>query len=163
MEQQRGTLTWSVVLIVLGVLLLIGNFVKLPGSPVVLVIGLVLLAAYFASQRQVGFLIPGCILTGLGLGIMAADVATLPEGGSGNLIVVGLGLGFLAIPVFERSHWWGLIPGGILFVVGGSIFLAESGILLTWQVLQFIGVWWPLVLILIGGWILYQRLARKGT
>ena len=161
MEQQRGALTWSVVLIVLGALLLIGNFIRVQGTPIILIIGLVLLAAYFASQRQVAFLIPGCILTGLGVGIIFTNLPNLAMRESGSMVLLGLGLGFLVIPLFDRGHWWGLFPGGILFLIGGAIFLADYGILLTWQVLEFIGAWWPLVLVLLGGWILYQRYAKK--
>ena len=59
----------------------------------------------------------------------------------------GLGLGFIAIFVIAtlyqgRSHWWPLIPGGILLVSG----LAEG----SQAFRDLLAVGWPVVLILIG-------------
>ncbi|NIM62909.1 MAG: hypothetical protein GTN89_03285, partial [Acidobacteria bacterium] len=73
---------------------------------------------------------------------------------------VGLGAGFIAIFVIalvyeKRSHWWPLIPGGILLVTAFSIgeelmdFLFSGG--------------WPLVLIIIGVIIVLGALGKRGS
>src|SRR3970282_85933 len=98
--KHRGDRGWGMdrrvvpglVLIALGVLFLLFQQVGVGGEAVVAVIGLVLLAGY-AYTRNYGFLIPGGIMTGLGMGIILA--ARSPGGGSAGLL--GLGVGFFRI------------------------------------------------------------------
>src|SRR3972149_9803950 len=82
----------GLVLIALGLRFLLFQQVGGGGEAVVAVIGLVLFAGY-AYTRNYGFLVPGGIMTGLGIGIILA--ARNPGGGSAGLL--GLGLGFLSI------------------------------------------------------------------
>jgi len=92
----------------------------LNGTVVVPAVGVAFLVAYLATRRY-GLLIPGGIVTGLGVGVVVAD-----QGGPGEAVVLGLGLGFVAIMVIDSllgeggAAWWPLIPGGILTVVGGG-------------------------------------------
>jgi len=62
-------------------------------------------------------------------------------------VSIGLGLGFVAIFVVQlvvarASHWWPLIPGGILVLVG----LAET----VPQAQAVLEKGWPVILIVIG-------------
>ena len=141
----------GLVLIALGVLFLLFQQVGVGGEAVVAVIGLVLLAGY-AYTRNYGFLIPGGIMTGLGIGIILA--ARSPGGGSA--VLLGLGLGFLSIYVIARwrhmpAGWWPLIPGGVITVIGLLVAAGESGLLAA------AGRWWPVVLILVGVYLLLRR------
>ena len=145
----------GLVLIALGVLFLLFQQVGVGGEAVVAVIGLVLLAGY-AYTRNYGFLIPGGIMTGLGMGIILA--ARSPGGGSA--VLLGLGLGFLSIYVIARwrhmpAGWWPLIPGGVITVIGLLVAAGESGLLAA------AGRWWPVVLILVGVYLLLRRPAGR--
>jgi hypothetical protein len=163
-ERRRGGWVGGLVLILLGVIFLIQQInPDLIGGWIFLIgLALVFLVAYVMT-RQYGFLIPGCILLGLGIpvALMEQDIVSDPTG-QGGLVVFGLGLGFVAIWLVDMlvargrpGAFWPLIPGVILFLVGISI-LAENE-----QWLTDIGQWWPLVLIIIGVWILIDRLLRK--
>jgi hypothetical protein len=128
-------------LIGFGVFLLIVYWTGIGGEAVPLVIGISFLAAY-AVTRTYGLLVPGGILTGLGTGIVLGV-----GGGPETSPVLGLGLGFVAIYVISLlardpvQHWWPLIPGGILTVIGLSTMPATRN-LVTFVV--------PAVLILAG-------------
>ncbi len=144
------------VLIVLGALLLFTplNLGDLFGSAIVLIIGLVFLYVYGQQGRNVGFLIPGAIMTGLGLGIVA-EAAT----GMHGLVPLGLGLGFCAIWFMHRIFWWALIPGGIIALSGlKDLAASDDGL---GQMMSDMGLhggsWWPIVLVGAGIWLVLSR------
>ena len=117
---------------------------------VVLLIGVAFLTAYFL-QRNYGYLIPGCILTGLGAG-------SLYDGSFPSLdsSLFGLGCGFIAIWligwIFHRrtGSWWPLIPGGVLILLSlpdtdrilRSIFRNWPVILIGVGVVLVVSAWW---------------------
>jgi hypothetical protein len=151
-------------LIVLGVLLLVQqnwpNLIDDWAWP--LGLGLLLLVGYLLT-RQYGFLIPGCILTGLGIPLALIESNTISAPADWP-IVLGLGLGFIAIWVIDSLvrrgrpvGWWPLIPGGILTAVAVGIASENE----AW--LEDIGRWWPLILIVLGVWVLFERFVRRQT
>lgn len=144
------------ILILLGVAFFAMQFLGQLGSSVILFgVGMVFLVAYFFT-RIYGFLIPGCILVGLGLGQVAAQGGMLSVSG---LSGIGLGIGFLAIFVIDwiyggNMRWWPLIPGGIIVIVG--IASANENL----QSLLVRG--WPLILVAIGLLILAGAFGLTG-
>lgn len=121
----------------------------------------ILLFAFYAGTRQDGFLVPGAILGGLAIGLGLED---LGYGMNGGAVVLGLGAGFLAIYVIDNlfgahPHWWPLIPGGILAVVGGAQAIGGTA------AADAVARWWPAVLIVVGVLVLVagqrQRSAPK--
>jgi hypothetical protein len=76
----------------------------------------------------------------------------------GEPVVLGLGLGFLAIYAGDLltsgarapGRWWPLIPGAILTVIAGaeSTFGAEGA--------RLIEQGWPILLIAAGAWLLLR-------
>lgn len=110
----------GVLLVFLGVALLLIDLTGVGGVAVVLLGGLAFLATY-AATRSYGFLVPGGILTGFGSALVAQDV-----GWTDDVALLGLGSGFLLIPVVqllaraprEGGWWWPVIPGGILVGLG---------------------------------------------
>lgn len=126
--ERRGSLTGGLVLIALGLAFLAMQFFEqIGGSVVLLSLGAAFLTAHLI-YRVYGLLIPGCILLGLGTGLLVQETAIVPR--ISDPVVVGLGLGFVLIWVIDRvftrrgprGSWWPLIPGGILLLVG----IAES-------------------------------------
>jgi hypothetical protein len=142
----------GVILIVVGVTLFAIQLLHLDADVIVLVIGLVFAIAY-AGTRRYGLLIPAGILTGLGAGILLEDFGVM-----GEPVVLGLGLGFLAIyggdlltsGARAPGRWWPLIPGAILTVIAGaeSTFGAEGA--------RVIQLGWPILLIALGAWLLLR-------
>lgn len=142
----------GVILIAVGVTLFAVQLLQLDADVIVLVIGLVVAAAYVATRRY-GLLVPAAILTGLGAGILLEDF-----GVRGEPVVLGLGLGFLAIYGADLlstgarapGRWWPLIPGTILTVIAGaeSTFGAEGA--------RLIEQGWPILLIAAGAWLLLR-------
>jgi hypothetical protein len=151
---QNRNLAPGLVLIGLGVLFGIVQLTGIGGEAVVAVIGGALLVAY-AVTRQYGFLVPGGILTGLGVGIIW-QMQVLND--SGGAVLVGLGAGFLAIYAIDAivrrrsALWWPLIPGGITMTIGLLLETGREGTLADAAPL------WPIVLIVIGGALLLRQL-----
>jgi hypothetical protein len=151
----------GIALIVIGVLALIATLIQseLFGLLIVPVVGILLLL-YGGISGRVGFMIPGSIVTGVGLGTLISQ-ELMPDANAtvqSGVIVIGLALGFLAIPPIRqvsasRHPFWPWIPGGILLIVG--ICLIVGGPLLN--VLAFIGTYfWPLVLVAVGAYLLWR-------
>jgi hypothetical protein len=142
----------GVILIVVGMTLFAVQLLHLDADVIVLVIGLVFGTAY-AGIRRYGLLIPAGILIGLGTGILLEDFGVM-----GEPVVLGLGLGFLAIYGVDLltsgargpGRWWPLIPGAILTVIAGaeSTFGAEGA--------RVIQQGWPILLIAVGAWLLLR-------
>lgn len=146
----RANTVPALVLIGIGVVLLVAQLTGVGPEAVVAVIGAGFLIAY-AATRNYGFLIPGGIMTGLGIGII---IETQAAGSQGEPVLLGLGIGFLAIyavdAIVRRSEalWWPVIPGGILTTIGVLVGTGREG----W--LENAGSWWPAILIVIGAMIL---------
>lgn len=162
MRGTRGGWVGGVVLILLGVLLQVEAAYPgvLGGWAFLLVLGVLFLAAYLVD-RQYGFLIPGCILAGLGVAVALVENGVVSAAQEGGAITGILGLSFLAIWLIDRlvsggrpAGWWPIIPGGILAVAGATLFTDNE----AW--LQSIGRWWPAIFIVIGVWILLERARR---
>jgi hypothetical protein len=142
-ERQDGRLVTGAILIVLGMGLLALQFVQGFGEAVIFFLIGGLFVAGYLYRRRYGFLIPGGILLGLGLG-------SIGEGALFQIAdfeAIGLGIGFISIYVIAlayegRTHWWPLIPGGILVVTG----LATGNAVFQ----RLLSVGWPLILVFIG-------------
>ena len=140
----------GVALIVLGVVMFLLQFAEGVGEWVTLAgIGLVFLFIYFA-RKSPAFLIPGCILVGLGIGGLWEGQGLATR----NFSDIGLALGFVAIWVIRLFHekentWWPLIPGAILMLNGIGV--------RSEQYAKFFQIGWPLVFVLLGAWVLYSN------
>lgn len=142
MERKNSRVVSGVALIALGLLLYwLERHQDIGQSVIFFAIGSIFLASYLYSKNY-GLLIPGSLMLGLGVGTIleSADYVSQPW-------QVGLGLGFVGIwliaLLYERkSHWWPLIPAGVMLITAFSIgeqlisFLFKGG--------------WPLVLVAIG-------------
>jgi hypothetical protein len=145
------------ILIGLGAVLLAGQLIPETGRYGVLVIGLALLAG-FAMTRQYGFLVPGGIVTGVGVGVLLTQA--YPS--AGGLFLLSLAAGFASIWVIgvifrlREHHWWPLIPAGILGTIGVISLADQSG-----QFGDLLRLAWPIALVILGAFIVL-RAARSG-
>lgn len=142
----------GIALIAVGVLLAFGRFLPDAGA---ITGGMVLLTIasgflFFSFWKHIyGLLIPGAILTGLGLGIPFADLTNSAS------ILWGLALGFSAIFVVGRALFnqrspWPMFPAIPLFCVGALIIVFSLPSILSAGML-----WFPVLLIGAGlylGW-----------
>lgn len=109
-------------------------------AAILLAIGAVFMALYF-MRRVYGLLVAGSIVLGVGLGQLLERVTDL----SGDVNVIGIGTGFVGIYVIDRltttsAHWWPLIPGGILLIIGISSVAGASADLVFPALLVVAGI-----------------------
>ena len=141
-DRRKKSLSAGLILIAIGLgLYAIDRIEGFGEEAVLLIIGSAFLIAYFV-RKNYGLLIPGCILLGLGIG----QVGHGSFFGFGESQTLGLAFGFIAIYVIARlnegkSHWWPLIPGGVMLVI--SIPRTRGLMELVWD-------HWQLILVFIG-------------
>jgi hypothetical protein len=135
------------------------------GEVIVLAIGLAFVA-WGTLTRVPGLMIPGGILSGIGVGVLLSQYVFPGASGEGQggVITLCMGLGFLLImplqrylTTVDRFSWWPAIPGGILSFVGVSLLLGGVGL----TALNWLGRLWPLALIIAGVVILYRAMGIK--
>lgn len=148
-QPQRAGVVVGALLILLGILFFLAQFVQFEGWVFLLGLGIIFLVVGWLL-RTYGFLIPGGILAGLGAGLAASNA--LPEdGGQGGAVLLGLGLGFILVwllgwAILREKHPWPLIPGGILGGLGALLLAGAWGL----EVLELLGKFWPAILVVIG-------------
>jgi hypothetical protein len=162
----RDQLVFAVILIVVGIAGLASRVWQPTadmGGWIVALIGLGFLGA-FAYTRLYGYLVPGSIMTGLGIGIVASQSLTWTTSeGEGGAVVLGLGVGFIGIWAIgtlvhiAQHHWWPLIPGGILAAVGTALLIGGGAI----KALDY----WGVILVAIGVVVIIRAwtAGRPGT
>jgi hypothetical protein len=150
----RSRLAAGLTLILLGAGLYGMQYLEPMGESVTLtLLGGLCIAAYFYSRFYL-LLMVGCIVLGLGIGSFGERTYSVV----GEFTKVGLGIGFILIYLIallyqRRSHWWPLIPGIILILLGFRawrkfrLFLFSDG--------------WPLILVFIGVLILLGTIGRR--
>lgn len=154
-KRRKSSVVSGLSLIVIGLGLFWLNRVEDIGESVIFfVVGSLFLGAYLYSKSY-GLLIPGCLLLGLGSGTLLRRLNQLDDPWQ-----IGLGLGFIGIFVIallveKKSHWWPLIPGGVLLVSAFSLgeqlmrFLFDGG--------------WPLALVAVGVIVLLGAFTNRGS
>ena len=155
-RRDPGGLVAGLVIAGIGLFFLAGQLEPDIGRFVTMFIGLALLAV-FVVTRQYGFLVPGSILTGVGIGIVLDSTAS-GEAESGVMMLAIAG-GFLGIWVIgslyrlAENHWWPLIPGGILTLIG-MVQLTRTDVAGALRL-------WPVILIVLGAFVLARAITRR--
>lgn len=156
-----GGYVGAALLIVIGLIALVANIggSQYIAESIPLAIGLTFLVAY-AITKTYGFLVPGAIVSGVGMGVLTSSLVGASD--SGPLAVLGLGLGFVLIFAVDMlvtrasKRWWPLIPGGVMFLIGMSMFQASNGLLR-------IDIWAPVLLICLGVLLLIVRMRQPNS
>lgn len=141
-------------LIGIGLLLFILQFVTGPTFPVLFLLGGAAFVVVYFNRKAYGLLVPGCILIGIGIGRLG-EQSSIPLH---DVNLVGLGVGFLGIYVIDKLYrgqtpWWPLVPGLILVMHGGFSGHVEFG--------KLVSKGWPLILVILGILFLSGKLGSK--
>jgi len=157
MNKNRNQWIVGGLLIVIGLFFFLNEFFELPGLEnlaIYFVLGLGLFfLAWGVITREAGLMIPGGILTGIGLGIVLVAGPFEYEDGdlSGGVFMGAFALGWLLITIFtavfsDKTEWWPLIPAAIMALISAAL-LVEGPFMVA---LDWLGKLWPLVLIVVG-------------
>jgi hypothetical protein len=159
--ERRNTLVGGALLVAIGLLVLLAQNIKTESLGLLFLpaLGGLFLVAGIVG-RQVGFLIPGGILTGIGLGAILTQnpQIAVTDSAQGGVFFMGFALGWFLITVLSKvfthdTQWWALIPGTIMALIGGALMLGGAAL----NVLEFAGRWWPLILVALGLVIIVRR------
>lgn len=144
----------ALALLGVGIILLVGRVVSafvsdnfVPGMILLTIASCFLFFALW--RRWYPFLIPGCILAGLSLGVTFVDLT------NGASVLWGLALGFVAIHLIGRELFrirstWPIFPAVPLFAIGVIITIANMPRFfaftnaLIWLPLLLVGLGWYL-------------------
>jgi hypothetical protein len=127
LSQSRSALVAGFVLVLIGGSALVSELLPDFDHYVPLAIGLGLLALFFVTRAYVALVFAG-ILTGVGVGVLVADLLPGTKD-DGPAAVLGLASGFFGIWLVawltkvREHHFWPLIPAGILGLVGVGLVL----------------------------------------
>jgi len=125
-----------------GGLLIIGGALWLADATNTFSVSPLVVAAFFAVAglgfavdfaRDLGSwwaAIPAGALIGLGALIAFVNGTTAPDPWGASLLLAGSGLGFGAVYLRVREHWWALIPAGLLLsvaVIVASVPIIDRG------------------------------------
>jgi hypothetical protein len=108
---------------------------------------------YFTDRYRWWAIIPAGVLLTLGVVSVLDNVSGMETGGS---LFIGLGLTFLLVALLpaDVSRSWALIPGILLLVFGVALGIPTFGLA------EF---FWPAVLILLGGFLVFRFLRDRST
>ncbi len=148
-------------LIAIGVLVLVVQFAKSETLGLLFLSGLGLIFLLWGmAARSAGLLIPGGVLSGIGLGVYltGGPLSYLESEATGAVFLLSFAGGWalitlLSAVVCRETHWWPLIPGGIMALIGGALLSGGPGL----TALDWAGKVWPLIPIGFGLYLLLRR------
>jgi hypothetical protein len=142
-SDRRNAVVGGVVLVAIGLLVLVAQNIQTETLALLFLPalgGIFLIAGVIG--RQIGFLIPGGILTGIGVGALWEQSTMAAGNGNvqGGAFLLGFAGGWFLITVLSkiftsRTQWWPLIPGVIMALIGGGLLLGGAAL----NVLEFAG------------------------
>jgi hypothetical protein len=144
----NGRIVAGVILVLVGAATLLQRWLDI-GNYIVLLLGLGFLI-WGSVSHKTGLIIPGGVLSGIGLGILAMQGPwQFPVADQNGVFLLCFALGWFLITfltaVFTCTQWWALIPGGIMALIGGAILVTNGAI--PWMDLNLV---YAIILIVIG-------------
>ncbi|MGB8212936.1 MAG: hypothetical protein WCE68_05190 [Anaerolineales bacterium] len=154
-----GRIVAGIILILLGAAALLQHWFDI-GNTIVLLLGLGILT-WGSVSRRTGLIIPGGVLTGIGLGILAMQGPwQFPAVDQNSIFLLCFALGWFLITLltalFASTQWWALIPGGIMALIGGSLLIANGTV--RWMDINLV---MAVILIVLGLALLVYRGSAK--
>lgn len=161
-------LWWGGLLIVAGALWLADATGVLTVSPLIVALIFALAGIGFAidaarDSNSWWAAIPAGALIGLGALIAFVEGTSAADEWGAAILLASSGIGFLAVYLRAREHWWALIPAGVLLsvaIIVASVPIVDSGTGIAVVVLGIMAamlvvvalvpirgrrMWWPLV------------------
>lgn len=116
------------VLIFLGALFLLGQFVHIDLGPIIPLvilggIGFTFLMVYFNDRSHWWALIPAYVMFAVD-GIILLSWLNVPF--IASYVMFAIALPFLYVYFRNRTHWWALIPAGIMGSIGVALLIGSS-------------------------------------
>ena len=147
-RRHNGRLVAGIILVLIGAATLLQRWLDI-GNYIVLLIGAALLL-WGSVSRKTGLIIPGGVMSGIGLGILAMQAPWhFPVEAQSGIFLVCFAMGWFLITLltslFTCTQWWPLIPGGIMALIGGAILVTNGAI--PWLDLNVV---YAVVLIVVG-------------
>ncbi len=158
-KRRNGALIGGAILISIGLFSLVENIFHMSWGLYFLPFLAVIFLAAGLYTRRPGLLIPGGILAGIGAGAIVVDqympyLTDQARGGAFLLVFAG---GWLLITlaslVIGRLMLWPLFPAAFLGLTGAALTAGQTGL----QILHYYGYFWPIVLIVIGLYLVFRR------
>lgn len=157
---KKNNLVWGLILLAAGVFSGLSAFGVVTGSSFLLIVSAGFFIAYFAGQRNLGFLIPACIIASIGLFDVVEQ--NLPQA-EGSWFFLFLSAAFLAVFFIHTirikslewgTRYWPLFPAISLLLIGGLVLMIEHEFLGINP--EHLGLVMPVVLIIIGAAMLLK-------
>jgi hypothetical protein len=154
-RSEKWLLIVSYVLLVVGIMVAMINLglIRDEGiaTYVLWAIGLPFLWAFLRNRIQWYFLVPAYVLFVVGLmvgliGLRVIDDFLIPA-----YVMLAISAPFFVVYARDRKNWWALIPGGIMGFMGLAFMLADDSV-------RFVV---PVVLIVVGVWVLVRQFTKK--
>ena len=119
------SLVGGIILLAAGVTILFSNLGmitlnwQMVVGPAFAVGGLVFLLVFITNTDEWWALIPGFVLIGLGINTFMGQWLDTHDGRLSSVVFLAfVGIPFLLIYIFNKQHWWAIIPGGVLLTMG---------------------------------------------
>jgi hypothetical protein len=153
----------GVMLMLFGAALVAAQWVE-TGVFVLVVPGLTMLV-WGCLSREAGWIIPGSIVTSIAAGsvvLLNTSASKFTENNQAALFMLIFAAGWFMITLLTRiftgkAHFWAMIPGSIMAVIGGLLLAGNKGM----QILELSNYVWAGVLVLIGITILVKSIRQK--
>ena len=151
------------VLMLFGVLLVAAQWVE-SGVLILAVPGITMLV-WGCVSREAGWIIPGSIVSSIAAGsvvLLNTPVNKFTENNQAALFMLVFAGGWFLITLLTRiftgkAHFWAMIPGSIMAVIGGLLLAGNKGL----QILEYGNYFWAAALVLVGISILVRSVRQK--
>jgi hypothetical protein len=153
----------GVMLMLFGAVLLTAQWVD--SGVLILAVPGVTMLLWGCISREAGWIIPGSIVSSIAAGsivLLNTPVNNLPENNQAAFFMLVFACGWFLITLLTRiftgkAHFWALIPGSIMAVIGGLLLAGNKGM----QILEYGNYFWALALVLVGISILVRSVRQK--
>ncbi|MGD8821668.1 MAG: hypothetical protein PVG63_01085 [Anaerolineales bacterium] len=157
----RKNMATGAALIALGALFLLAQTLENIDFALLIVPAMgVIFLAWGLAVRQVGLLVPGGILSGVGVALVLVEnvLTDLRGDAEGGIFVLAVAAGFVLVwllgtLVLQQKSWWALIPAGLMGLIGAILMIGEDAL----DSLELLNYVWPAVLIIAGLAILLRN------
>lgn len=154
----------GIMLILAGVVMMLSMFNIISGLNFLMLVGAGFLVAYILGGRLLGLLIPGCIVSSIGVFTYVTDNGIISRN-SGEFFLLFLACAFFAVLLIHTmwiktedfgAKYWPIFPGGGLTIAW--VLAASRQYYIIQEIIKFA---WPIALIIAGLVVLFKRKGNR--